>query len=205
MKRTITLLLIVALVSLLAILATGCEDETTKNAPVSEAQNYNVATDARDGAATKSDAGAGKGIAGDTSAKAVDITVYFSDDQSEFLVPEKRHIADTKNLAMAAMEELIKGPAESDHYATVPSETSILGVDIEDRIAYVSFSKELIEKHWGGSAGELMTITSIVDTLTEFDDIQKVQILVDGKTVETIAGHSDVSRPLARDETKIKK
>ena len=204
MKRAITLLLIVALVSLLTTLATGCEDETNKKASVSEAQNYNVATDTQESTAIKSGSDASKGIAGAKSAKAVDITVYFSDDQSEYLVPEIRHIADTENLAVAAMEELIKGPAESDHYATVPSETSILGVEINDRIAYVSFSKELIDKHWGGSSGELMTITSIVNTLTEFDDIQKVQILIDGKTVETIAGHSDVSRPLARDDTKIK-
>ncbi|MBS3908051.1 MAG: GerMN domain-containing protein [Actinobacteria bacterium] len=204
MKRTITLLLIVALVSLLTVLATGCEDEAKKSAPVSEAQKYNVATDAQESAATESGADAGKAIAGAKSAKAVDITVYFSDDQSEYLVSETRHIADTENLAISAMEELIKGPTESGHYATIPSETSILGIDINDRIAYVSFSKELIDKHWGGSSGELMTITSIVNTLTEFDDIQKVQILVDGKTVETIAGHSDVSRPLARDDTKIK-
>lgn len=204
MKRTITLLLIVALVSLLTTLATGCEDETKKNASVSEAQNYNIATDAQESAAANGGADGGQAVAGAKSAKAVDINVYFSDDQSEFLVPEKRHIADTKNLAVSAMEELIKGPTESGHYATIPSETSVLGIEINDRVAYVSFSKELIDKHWGGSSGELMTITSIVNTLTEFDDIQKVQILVEGKTVETIAGHSDVSRPLARDDTKIR-
>lgn len=204
MKKTVASFLIVALVSLLAILVTGCEKEAQRSASGGGTQKYNVATEDADEVKDEAEAAKNK-AASDTSAQAVDIVAYFSDDQAEFLVAETRHVASTDNLAMAAIEELIKGPQEKSHYATIPSETSVLGIEIKDRIAYVNFSKELIDKHWGGSAGELMTITSIVSTLTEFDDIQKVQILVEGKVVETIAGHSDVSKPLARDDTKIKK
>ena len=43
-----------------------------------------------------------------------------------------------------------------------------------------------------------MLVGSIVDTLTEFSEVKKVQILVEGKAVDTIAGHMDTEKPLSR-------
>ena len=43
-----------------------------------------------------------------------------------------------------------------------------------------------------------MLVGSIVDTLTEFPEVQNVQILIDGAKVETLSGHMDLSEPLAR-------
>ena len=50
----------------------------------------------------------------------------------------------------------------------------------------------------------MLLVAAIVDTLTEFPDIQKVQILVNGKKVDTIAGHMDTGEPLSRSEKVIK-
>ncbi|MBE0448250.1 MAG: GerMN domain-containing protein [Actinobacteria bacterium] len=201
MKTTIKVLLIMALVALFAIIIIGCEEGDKSSTSVTDAQEYSKA--ARD---AESPDTAGEDKAAKTSkAQTIAVTLYFSDDQAEHLVPEIHQIKKTSTVAKAAMEELIKGPAESGHHATIPPETKVLGVEINQNIAYVNFSQELIDQHWGGSAGERMTIASIVDTLTEFKSIQKVQILVEGKVVETIAGHSDVSKPLARDEKIIKK
>jgi len=198
MKKTIKALLIVALVSLLAILIVGCEEEK-KDTSSDIKQAYSTAGDA-----DKTDETEAKSAKA-AQAENIDIKLYFSDDQAEFLVPETRQVANVEDVAKTAIEELIKGPKESGNHATIPSETRVLGVDITSNVTYVNFSKELVDKHWGGSAGELLTIASIVNTLTEFENIQKVQILVDGKVVDTITGHADVSKPLARNETMIKK
>ncbi|MDI6895284.1 MAG: GerMN domain-containing protein [Bacillota bacterium] len=48
-------------------------------------------------------------------------------------------------------------------------------------------------------------MAAIVNTLTEFPDIRQVQILVEGRKVESLAGHADVSRPLTRNERLIKR
>jgi spore germination protein GerM len=48
-------------------------------------------------------------------------------------------------------------------------------------------------------------VAAVVNTLTEFPDIHKVQILVEGKTVETLSGHMSVGQPLSRSEGIIKK
>jgi spore germination protein GerM len=76
---------------------------------------------------------------------------------------------------------------------------------ITDQIAYVDFSEEIRSKHPGGSAGELMTLNSIVNSLTELPEIKKVQIMINGKKVDTLVGHADLSQPLGRDESIIKK
>lgn len=43
-----------------------------------------------------------------------------------------------------------------------------------------------------------MLVGSIVDTLTEFPEVKRVQILIDGKAIESLSGHMDLTQPLAR-------
>jgi hypothetical protein len=53
--------------------------------------------------------------------------------------------------------------------------------------------------HPGGSTNELLTIYTIVDALTlNLPAITAVQLLVDGKEVDTLAGHVDLRRPLPK-------
>ena len=54
--------------------------------------------------------------------------------------------------------------------------------------------------HPGGSLTELLTVQAIVNAVTaNLPAVQRVQILVDGKEVDTIAGHVDIRQPLVRD------
>ena len=55
-------------------------------------------------------------------------------------------------------------------------------------------------KHPGGSLDELFTVYTIVNALTvNLPAITRVQILVDGKEVDTLAGHVDLRHPLAEE------
>ena len=66
--------------------------------------------------------------------------------------------------------------------------------------AYADFSRELVASHPGGSMNELLTIHTLVQVLTEnLPGVRAVQVLVDGKEVETLAGHLDLRRPLPRE------
>jgi spore germination protein GerM len=137
------------------------------------------------------------------------ISLYFSDDQAMFLLPEKREIqlannATQEQLIEATVKQLIEGPKTKELQPTFPPETRLLGVKVENGTAIVDFSSELRSKHWGGSAGESMTLGSLVNTLTEIKGIDKVQLLLEGKKVESLLGHMDTSVPLTRDESMIK-
>ncbi|MHB8840549.1 MAG: GerMN domain-containing protein [Candidatus Aquicultor sp.] len=210
MKTAIKVLLISVLVALLSLLAVGCDEEASQSSgDARSAQDYSAKQQAQPAQKESQEAGKKESETAVKSSRSVGrmvpLTLYFSDEQAEHLVPEVRQVEDTAAIAKVAVEELVKGPKEDGLHATIPSETKVLNVDIIKNVAYVNFSKDLIDKHWGGSTGELMTITSLVDTLTEFKNIQKVQIMVEGKVVDTIAGHADTSRPFARDESMIKK
>jgi hypothetical protein len=65
--------------------------------------------------------------------------------------------------------------------------------------AYVDLSREAVTAHTGGSLDELLTIYTIVNTLTSnLPAVTSVQVLVDGKEIDTLAGHVDLRRPLAK-------
>ncbi len=134
----------------------------------------------------------------------VEVNLYFSDSQAMYLVPEKRKIPQTPSLAKQVVIELIKGPENPNLYPTIPQETQVNEVYIADDIVYIDLSEEIFKNHPGGSSGELMTVYSIVNTLTEITPIRAVQILVEGNEKESLVGHIDISMPLIRDENWIK-
>jgi germination protein M len=130
--------------------------------------------------------------------------LYFSDDQAMYVWPELRTVvAGEEALPNLLIEELIAGPTEEGLSITIPAETQLLGVLVEDGVAYVDFSQEIVRKHWGGSAGELITIASVVNTLTELPEIDAVQFLIEGEVQESIWGHATTSEPIPRMEEMI--
>jgi len=147
------------------------------------------------------------------SQKMVDkeVTLYFSDEQVMHLLPEKRtvKIQESDNpapsLAEAIVKELIAGPKNEKLTKTIPPESRLNSIKIEGNLAYVDMSEEFKSRHWGGSSGEIMTIGSLVNSLTEIDGIDRVQLLINGQKTDTLAGHYDTSQPIARDASLIKK
>ena len=73
---------------------------------------------------------------------------------------------------------------------TVPAEAKLRSpVSIKNRVATVDFSKEFKTKHPGGKDAEKMTIYSIVNSLTELEEIEKVKFLIDGKEQQEYLGN----------------
>lgn len=132
------------------------------------------------------------------------LTLYFGDDQAMEVLPERREVevpsdpSQRPPLYTLVVQELLKGPTDPLLRKTLPPEAKLLSVQVTDGLALVNFSKELQTRHWGGSTGEAMTLLSLVNSLTELPEIQKVQILVEGKKIETLAGHFETMEPLTR-------
>ena len=61
-------------------------------------------------------------------------------------------------------------------------------------MAYVDFSREIMDKHLSGSSAEMITIYSIVNSLSyNLKPIKKVFILIDGGEKKTLGGHIDLT------------
>lgn len=135
----------------------------------------------------------------------VELTLYFSDDQAMHLEAEKRTVPkEGKPLATLLVEGLIQGPQDKKG-ATIPQDTKLLSLEVADGVAFVNFSKEVQINHWGGSTGETMTVQSVVLTLTQLPEIEKVQFLVEGKKQESIWGHGYTGEPIGPQKDLIAK
>ena len=108
--------------------------------------------------------------------------------------------------AEEAVNELIKGPI-GKLIPTLPPQTKLLGLELgEDGVAKVNFNKALSKDHPGGSSAEMMTLYSVVNSLTlNFPQIKRVQILIEGKAVETMAGHLSLKKPISPNPDLIRK
>ncbi|GMQ56732.1 hypothetical protein AN1V17_11260 [Vallitalea sediminicola] len=119
------------------------------------------------------------------------VLLYFSDKEGLGLIPEEVQVEVNPNepLEKTVLNLLINGPLIDTEVRTIPEEAKVISTSISEGVCYVDFSKEFKTKHTGGSTGELLTIYSIVNTLTELPDINKVQFLIEGEKEELFKGH----------------
>jgi spore germination protein GerM len=131
--------------------------------------------------------------------KTVRVALFFLSGEDELLHREVREIADDASVvhqAKQTIEELIKG-SQKGYFSALPPETKLRELYItKEGVAYVDFSKEIVQKNLSGSSAEISTIYSIVNSLAyNFSSIKKVFILIEGQERETLGGHITLSQP----------
>ncbi|NMB48817.1 DUF333 domain-containing protein [Candidatus Kuenenbacteria bacterium] len=123
------------------------------------------------------------------------IKVFFNNNELDPAIscnqvfPVERSIAKTEAVARAALEELLKGPSQSDldygYYTNLPSGVTIQKLTIEDGVAKVDFNKKL-EEAAGGSCRVSAVRAQITETLKQFSTVKSVVISIDGETEEIL-------------------
>ena len=126
-------------------------------------------------------------------------TLFFSDANERFLVPEKRLIPrenEPEEQAKELVLALIDG-SKTGLVNTFPEKVEILGIKKEEgEILSVDFRESLAVNHPGGSAAEMATVYSLTNTLTtNLPAIKKVRILIGGKEKESLKGHIGLRSP----------
>jgi spore germination protein GerM len=91
-------------------------------------------------------------------------------------------------------------PAPAPLMTAIPANTRLRAVYLTpEKEAYIDLSQDVSTAHPGGLVNELLTVYTIVNALTvNLPAVERVQILVDGKEVDTLAGHVDLRRPLPK-------
>lgn len=118
------------------------------------------------------------------------VSLYFSNKETQILIPEARTI-DVKELVKQPYETLLKllieGPKDEKLERTIPEGTKINKVELKDKILYIDFSEEFVNNHIGGVEAESNTIYSIVNTLTQLNEIESIKILINGQENQAFA------------------
>lgn len=112
------------------------------------------------------------------------IALYFQNAESKELQKETRLI-DSKELLLEPYDELIKmlieGPESDFLKKTIPEGTKLLGTELMGDCLQVNLSKEFIENGTEDENERKCYIDSIVNTLTELNEVSSVKILVEGE------------------------
>lgn len=122
-------------------------------------------------------------------AKSKDIIAYYEDDNG-FLVPVNTKIPWEEGIAKATLRSLVKGNeieqriAKSGLHGVLPQNTEIRGMSIKDGLCRVDFSQNILNTE--SLKQEQNMISALTYTLTEFPTIDSVELLVEGKALQSL-------------------
>jgi germination protein M len=114
--------------------------------------------------------------------KTADLTLYFANKAGDKLVGQRVAMEYNSNISLEKLivEQLIAGPPFEGAYPTIPSETKLLNISIKDKICYVNLDEGFLGT--GYNVIESIPVYSIVNSLIENTDAQKVQISINGES-----------------------
>ena len=49
-----------------------------------------------------------------------------------------------------------------------------------------------------GSGGELLALDALKETMFQFEELNNLELLIDGKALESFMGHSELEHPISR-------
>jgi germination protein M len=117
------------------------------------------------------------------------IKLYFANDTGDKMIAAYREKRYSTNISLErfVVEELIKGPSGkiAGLYPTINPQTEIINVLTNDGICYVNLSQEFLTVVNNVSTG--ISVYSIVNSLVELSNVNKVQILVNGEVPATFS------------------
>jgi spore germination protein GerM len=144
-----------------------------------------------------------------TETRKIHATLFYVSSSGDELVPVSREVpygSTPGEQARRIVEAQIQAAPEG-MFSAIPAGTALRTIYLTPNgQAFVDFSSAIAKNHTGGTLDEILAVYAIVDALTvNLADVSSVQILVDGKEVETLAGHVDLRTPLARSLKWIRK
>ena len=113
----------------------------------------------------------------------VTLRLYFANEEGSGLVAVNRelaHNADVSNVPMEKLvvEQLISGPVNGETWPTISPDTKLVNITVRDNICYLTFDSAILTAV--NNVTTDVTIYSIVNSLVELSNINKVQISIDG-------------------------
>lgn len=126
--------------------------------------------------------------------------LYFANAEKNKLVSEDRtlQVIDQEDAPRLVMEQLLEGPTSNGAVAAIPAGTTLISLEVADRVASVNLSKEYYQNE---DAAELLARYSIVNTLCDIEGIDKVKLFVDG--IELMNANNNPVGALGKDDIVI--
>jgi len=127
----------------------------------------------------------------------ISVTLFYG-TQDGYMTSVMRALQTEEVTVDILLAELLLGPMDESLVPVLPEGTQILNVTRdEDDPSLVTVDLSSEARQVQGSLGEMLAVYSIVNTLAANDQlgIERVQITVEGSTVESLNGHLDLTVP----------
>ena len=113
------------------------------------------------------------------------VSLYFANEEGTKLIKYISDIYDTGTVPIEeqVINQLINGPTAAGMYRTIPEGTILLNITTKERICYVDFNEKFLEKV--PNVDDDVVIYSVVNSLVEVPDINKVQFSINGESLKT--------------------
>lgn len=125
------------------------------------------------------------------------LVLYFANNDGDRLVGQKTTVRYSSNVSKDKLivEKLMQGPAGSSAGPTINPNANLLSVTTKDKICYVNFDSTFLT----GAYDILpeITVYSIVNSLVEGTEAEKVQITINGESDAEYMDAVDLSQPLS--------
>jgi len=115
----------------------------------------------------------------------IEVALYFADSAGTKLIKTTREIPKEEGVARATINALLAGPTENGQISPIPSGTTLLDIHIKDGLCIIDLSQEFLDAG-KGIADENLAIQAIVQTLCQFDTVNKVEFRVNGESLESL-------------------
>lgn len=121
------------------------------------------------------------------------LTLYYASADGQSLIREQREVHYSSNtpLERLALEYLMQKPETEGAQSVFPSGTKLISVSVSDGVCYVNLDNTFLNR--SGNISENVAIYSIVNSLTELDQVSRVQLLFNGG--EDSLALSGISQP----------
>lgn len=112
----------------------------------------------------------------------VKLHLYFANKAGDGLVEVNQTLVYNSNISLEKLvvEQVIAGPSNGDSYPTVNPSTKLVSVTVKDGVCYVNLDDTFLTQIYNVSAD--VTIYSIVNSLVELSNVNKVQISINGNS-----------------------
>lgn len=141
-----------------------------------------------------------------TQAEETMSTVVYYQDNYGYLVPVMCNVVRQDGIAGATLKMMVQSPENDMNAArlglrTVLPENTSFDLDIANGLARIDLSGEVMDM--ADAAAESNMVTAIVQTLTEFDSVDRVEFLVEGKKLDKLPHGTDISQTFKRGEINL--
>jgi len=112
----------------------------------------------------------------------VRLHLYFANEEGNRLLDTFRTVVYNANVSMERLvvEQVLKGPNSDLVRPTLNPAAKVLSVTVRDGVCYVNLDRTFLSEPY--NVTPQVAVYSLVNSLTELDSVQKVQISVDGET-----------------------